>query len=154
MPNLERLELVGHLGRDPEPITKKGDGSYCGARLTLAVGHPRKDKQTGEWSDEWTNWWSVVVWGEEARVLEGLAKGDLVRVVAGRIKASVWTGRDGEARPQLEACARNGDVSRVIWARRDGEGRGGRSRGASGPSVSVVGEDYDDAPGGDVDIPF
>lgn len=159
MPHGELLELTGHLGRDPKEITRKDSGEYCGVELSIPVDHRRKNRDTGEWETEGTNWWRVTVWGDAGKpILTTLRKGDPVRARCSKIGVRVYQGQDGEPKTQLEAVAFNGDVSRVLWQKRDKGQGGSKGPGQGDPAMGPGGLDFsdlpEDFPRGDVGIPF
>lgn len=75
MPSLNNIQVMGHLGRDPE-WKAVGDG-LCS--FSVATTESWKDK-SGEWQEN-TTWFSVAVWGDKGkRLMDRLQKGDLVYV--------------------------------------------------------------------------
>ena len=122
MPNSERVELVGHLGADPRRIERRETGEFMGVELTVPVSHRKKNRETQEWETLSTNWWKILVWGDAAKPLLELKKGELVRVEAGDIRARMYESKDGSMKCQLEAVAWNGGISRVSWQRRAPQG--------------------------------
>ncbi len=75
MPSLNRVQLIGRLGKDPdERHTNKGK-KYC--TFSVAVGRRWKDKE-GELHEE-TDWFNVEAWGKLAEIcVSYLEKGKLV----------------------------------------------------------------------------
>jgi single-strand DNA-binding protein len=92
---VNKVILVGHLGRDPE-VRYMPSGEAV-ANVTLATSESWKDKQTGE-QQEHTEWHRIVFFGRLAEIAgEYLRKGRQV-YVEGRLRTSKWqdknTGQD------------------------------------------------------------
>lgn len=85
MPNLNKVIIAGHLGRDPETrFTPKG---LCIASISLAIS--RKWKAEGEEKQE-TTWVEVDAFGKTAEVMaQHLRKGSPV-LIEGRLKLDEW----------------------------------------------------------------
>jgi single-strand DNA-binding protein len=101
MPNLNKVLLIGHLGRDAEVrYTAKGDAV---ASFSLATTEHWKDKQGNR--QERTEWHRVDLWGKLAEsVGQYLTKGKAV-FVEGKIETEEWTDKDGQKRktPKIRA---------------------------------------------------
>jgi single-strand DNA-binding protein len=77
--NINRVELQGHLGRDPDLRYTASGSAVC--NFSIATTDRRKDKTTGEWGDGDTHWHNISVWGSAAeRCAEMLRKGDCARL--------------------------------------------------------------------------
>jgi single-strand DNA-binding protein len=101
MLNLNRHEVIGHLGSDP--TIKYLPSGRAVANLSIATTSVWKDAQGAK--REATEWHRVVVWGQRAElVAEHLRRGSYVRVV-GPSKTQEYTDRDGIKRfvTKLEA---------------------------------------------------
>jgi len=98
---VNRVTLVGRLGRDPEMrYTPSGAAS---ARFSLATDENRKDQQ-GNWQQE-TTWHNIIVWGQAAeRAAENLKKGTLV-YLEGKISIRNWEDKEGQKRTSYEIIA-------------------------------------------------
>src|SRR5689334_25082605 len=116
-----KVMIIGNLGRDPEmrytpngrPVTE----------FSVAVSHRSRDAQTGEWSDDQTDWYRVTVWGDRAeRTAEQFRKGNRV-FVEGRFRTREYEARDGQKRVSLEITADN--VVSLEARARDEDGPGG-----------------------------
>lgn len=136
MASINKVILVGHLGRDPEVRFTAGGTTV--ANFTLATNDVWTDK-AGE-KQERTEWHRIVVWGKQAEIMgEYLSKGKQV-YVEGSLQTREWNDRDGNKRQTTEIRAQ-----RVIMLGR-GEGKSeaaGASRaaemdaeGGSGPQMS------------------
>ena len=76
MPNSHRLEIVGHLGKDPE--YKELDGDKYRARFSVAT--TKRYRKDGEWVDGHTEWHNIIAWGNQAQTASRLKKGDAVLI--------------------------------------------------------------------------
>ena len=86
MPALNRVQLIGNLGRDPEARFTSNGKKY--ATFTLAVNRNWKSAE-GE-KHETTDWFLINAWGKLAEVcLSYLKKGRLV-FVEGRLQTDRW----------------------------------------------------------------
>ena len=93
MPTLNRVQLIGRLGKDPEskftPTGKKV------AHFSLAVSNRWKDKNGG--TKEATEWVNIEAWGRLGEVCqEYLKKGSLI-FLEGRLKTDKYEDK-GEAK--------------------------------------------------------
>jgi single-strand DNA-binding protein len=101
MASVNKVILVGNLGRDPE--LRYTPGGTPVANFTLATNERWTDP-TGE-KKERTEWHRIVVWGKQAEIAgEYLRKGRQV-YVEGSIQTREWTDRDGNKRTTTEIRA-------------------------------------------------
>ena len=101
MASINKVILIGNLGRDPE--VRYTQGGTAVANFTMAT--------TERWSDpsgerkERTEWHRIVVWGKQAEIAgEYLRKGRSV-YVEGSLQTREWTDRDGNKRYTTEVKA-------------------------------------------------
>lgn len=86
MPALNRVQLIGNLGRDPESKFTPTGKKVC--HFSIAVSSRWKDK-TGEMKES-TEWVNIEAWGRLGEVCqEYLKKGSLV-FVEGRLKTDKY----------------------------------------------------------------
>lgn len=109
--DLNRMQIIGRLGRDPEMrFTKQGNAVTS---FTVAVGGKWTDRDGNERGDE-TEWFRIDVWGPRQGDGNGLAglcndylsKGQQV-YIEGRLKTEQWEDRDGNARTTVKIVASN-----------------------------------------------
>src|SRR5471032_2331578 len=107
---LNKVQLIGHLGRDPE-LKTNGDGN-ARAMLSLATSERWADKESGE-KRERTEWHRVVIWNTKLAELaqKYLAKGSLV-YVEGELRTRKWTDRSNVDRwtTEVNVTQFNGEV--------------------------------------------
>ena len=141
MASLNRVMLIGNLGRDPE-VRYTQNGSAV-ANFTLATNEVWTDK--GGERQERTEWHRIVVWGKQAEIVrEHLTKGKQV-YVEGSIQTRQWDDREGNKRQTTEIKA-----LRVLMLGRPepGETRTGAAASSPEPAVDEAGPPPED------DIPF
>ncbi len=101
MAGLNKVMLIGNLGRDPElRYTQSGQAV---ANFTLATNEQWTNKN-GE-REERTEWHRIVVWGRQAEICgEYLSKGRQI-YVEGRLQTREWEDREGNKRNTTEISA-------------------------------------------------
>jgi len=103
MPGLNRIQLIGRLGRDPESRTTTGNRSV--ATFSLAVD--RRWKTDGGESKEATDWFTVDAWGRLGEICQKyLSKGRLI-FVDGRVETDRWQDDKGETHYRTKVVAAN-----------------------------------------------
>ena len=144
MASLNKVILIGNLGRDPEVRYTQGGGAV--ANLNLATNEVWNDKNGQR--QERTEWHRVVVWGKRAEICSKyLSKGRQV-YVEGRIQTRSWEDKDGNKRYITEVIA--ADVQFLGGGKGEGSGaRGGRDEGPPPAEADFYG-----GGGPDDDIPF
>ena len=101
---LNKVMLIGNLGRDPE-VRYTTNGTAV-ANFTLATNERWLDQATGE-RKERTEWHRIVVFGKQAEIAgEYLRKGRQV-YVEGALQTREWTDREGNKRYTTEVRALN-----------------------------------------------
>lgn len=118
---LNRVQLIGYLGRDPEIRTsQQGDDI---ANLSIATSETWKDKTTGE-RKERTEWHRVVIFNPHLAGVarEYLAKGGLV-YLEGQLQTRKYTGQDNVERYSTEiVLPRFGGELKMLGGRSEGGG--------------------------------
>lgn len=91
--SVNKVILLGHLGRDPE-IRRLGNGDPV-ATLSLATSETWRDKQSGE-RKERTEWHKVVIFNEGlAKVAEQYLKKGSKVYLEGQLQTRKWTDQGG-----------------------------------------------------------
>ncbi len=102
MASVNKVILIGNLGRDPE--VRYTTGGTPVANFSLATTERWSDQASGE-RKERTEWHKVVIWGKQAEIAaEYLHKGKQV-YVEGSLQTREWTDRDGNKRYTTEVRA-------------------------------------------------
>ncbi|HVL77234.1 MAG TPA: single-stranded DNA-binding protein [Noviherbaspirillum sp.] len=160
MASVNKVIIVGNLGRDPE--TRYMPSGDAITNIAVATTDRWKDKATGEQKEQ-TEWHRIAFFGKLAEIAgQYLKKGSQV-YVEGRLRTRKWTDKDGAERYTTEIVA---DAMQMLGSRqgaggsgaqmddgyggapapRQNAGGGGASRPASRPAPNF--SDMDD------DIPF
>ena len=102
MASVNKVIIVGNLGRDPEVRYNPNGGAWC--TVSIATSRNWKDKTSGEKVEE-TEWHRVVFFDRLAEIAgEYLKKGRSV-YVEGRLKTRKWTDKDGAEKFTTEIIA-------------------------------------------------
>ncbi|MGR3572134.1 single-stranded DNA-binding protein [Brevirhabdus sp.] len=163
--SVNKVIIVGNLGRDPEVRTFQNGGKVC--NLRIATSENWKDRNTGE-RRERTEWHSVAIFSEPlARIAEQyLRKGSKV-YIEGQLETRKWQDQSGQDRYSTEVVLRpyRGELT-LLDGRGEGGGGGGYSGrdeyqgggqgGSGGGQSSRGGYDGPSGPASDMDdeIPF
>jgi single-strand DNA-binding protein len=106
--NVNRTELVGNLGNDPE-----GKFTATGAFVvTASIAVHSSYKQGEEWKER-TDWFRLVAFGEAGEALSRFAKGERIRVL-GRLQSSSFTDREGQKRTSVEVVVLRSDPAPLV----------------------------------------
>jgi len=117
MASVNKVILIGNLGRDPE--TRYTTGGDAITNLNIATSEQWKDKN-GE-KQEKTEWHRVVLFGRQAEIAgEYLKKGRSV-YIEGRLQTRKYTDKDGVEKYSTEIV---GDRMQLLGSR-EGSGGGG-----------------------------
>ncbi|MGB5833970.1 MAG: single-stranded DNA-binding protein [Thiohalocapsa sp.] len=137
---LNKTQLIGHLGRDPE-LRQTQDGLAV-ANLALATSERWKDKAGNP--QERTEWHRVVLFGRTAEVAgEYLRKGALV-YLEGRLQTRKWQDDSGQDRSTTELVAER----MKMLGSKAGNGQAGQKQPAGDEPAGDPPAGFDD------DIPF
>ena len=133
--SVNKVILVGNLGRDPEVRTFQNGGKVC--NLRIATSENWKDRNTGE-RRERTEWHSVAIFSEPlARIAEQyLRKGSKV-YLEGQLETRKWQDQSGQDRYTTEVVLRpyRGELT-LLDSRGEGSGSGGYQDDRGGYSGS------------------
>jgi single-strand DNA-binding protein len=94
--NVNRTELTGNLGNDPEARF-----NAAGTLIVTASIAVHSSYKQGEAWQERTDWFRLVAFGEAGEALTRFGKGERIRV-AGRLQSSSYTDREGLKRSSVE----------------------------------------------------
>ena len=136
MASVNRVILIGNLGRDPElRYTQSGQAV---TNFSIATNEKWKDKD-GQ-PHERTEWHRIIVWGKPAEnCAQYLQKGRSV-YIEGRLQTRDWEDREGNKRQTTEVVAQT-----VQFLGGRGEA-GPRSSGGPAPEASSPASEGDDIP--------
>lgn len=138
--SVNKVIIIGNLGRDPEVRTFQNGGKVC--NLRVATSEQWKDRNTGE-RRERTEWHTVAIFSEPlVRIAEQyLRKGSKV-YLEGQLETRKWQDQSGQDRYSTEVVLRpyKGELTLL-----DGRGDGGSQGGNYGGGGSDYGG-YDSGP--------
>jgi single-strand DNA-binding protein len=116
MASVNKVILVGNLGRDPETRAMPSGDSITNIRV--ATTDRWKDKASGEMKEA-TEWHSVVFFGRLAEIAsQYLRKGSQV-YLEGRLRTRKWQDKEGQDRYTTEIVA---DQMQMLGSRASGAG--------------------------------
>lgn len=158
MSSLNQVQLIGHLGRDPE--TRRTSAGNPVVSFSLATSETWRDKTTGE-RKEATEWHNVVVFSEGfCKVAEQYLKKGHKVFVQGELRTRKYTDRDNVERKTTEIVLRQFDAKLVLLEKSErqapSEDDYGTRRSSPGGDFgrSSTGGERRPAPDLDDDIPF
>ncbi len=158
--SLNKVMLIGNLGRDPEVRTFSNGGRVCSLRV--ATTESWRDRESGE-RRERTEWHNVEIFSDGLiRVCEQFLRKGAKVYVEGQLQTRKWQDQSGNDRYTTEVAIRNFNGNVTFLDRRGDDGdRGSRfdrgtaslpepGRGMDAPADSGFGgnDDLDD------EIPF
>jgi single-strand DNA-binding protein len=125
--SVNKVILVGNLGRDPESRSFQNGGKVV--NLRIATSESWKDRATGDRKEK-TEWHSVAIFNE---ALAGIAerylrKGSKV-YLEGALQTRKWTDAQGQERYSTEVVLQGFNAVMVLLDRPDGGSAGGSSGG-------------------------
>jgi single-strand DNA-binding protein len=113
MAGINKVILVGNLGKDPE--VRYLEGGTAVANFPIATSETYKDRTSGE-KKTITEWHNIVVWRGLAEIAEKyLKKGNQV-YIEGKLRTRQWQDKDGNNRYTTEVV---GDNMQMLGGKRD-----------------------------------
>ena len=102
--SVNKVILVGRLGRDPELRYTGAGAAYC--RFSVATDDSWTNRTSGE-RQERTEWHNIVAWEKLAEICgQYLTKGRLV-YIEGSIQSRQWDDQEGNKRTSFDIRARD-----------------------------------------------
>lgn len=121
MASLNKVMLIGNLGKDPE--VRYTAGGTAVASFSLATSEKFKGK-SGDWEEK-TEWHNITLWARLAEIAgEYLSKGKTV-YIEGRLQTRKWQDKEGKDRYTTEIV---GEKMQML----SGKGEGGGNSGGGG----------------------
>ena len=155
MASLNKVMIIGNLGRDPE-VRQAGESPVANFSVAVTERFRNRDGQ----QQERTEWVNVVCWRRLAKIAQQyLRKGSSI-YVEGKLQTRKWQDKDGNDRYTTEVVA---DNFQMLGGRRDGDqssGGGQYERRQSSPNVNPFADSSPGWGGGasssavDDDLPF
>jgi single-strand DNA-binding protein len=123
--SVNKVILVGNLGRDPEVRSFQNGGKVC--NLRIATSETWRDKASGE-RKERTEWHSVAIFNEAlAKIAEQYLKKGSKVYIEGQLETRKWQDQSGADRYSTEVVLRQFGGTLTLL---DGRGEGGSSGGS------------------------
>jgi single-strand DNA-binding protein len=140
--SVNKVILVGNLGRDPEVRSFQNGGKVC--NMTIATSENWRDKNSGE-RRERTEWHRVAIFSEGlVRVAEQyLRKGSKV-YIEGQLETRKWQDQNGQDKYSTEIVLRGFNSTLTML---DGRSEGGGGGGGGG--YDRGGDSFGGGSGGD-----
>ena len=121
--SVNKVILVGNLGRDPEVRTFGNGGKVC--NLSVATSESWRDKQSGERREK-TEWHRVAIFDERlAETAERYLKKGSSVYLEGQLETRKWQDQSGQDRYSTEVVLRRFNSTMTLLGGRDGGGGGG-----------------------------
>jgi single-strand DNA-binding protein len=127
--SLNKVQLIGHLGADPEVRSFQSGDKV--ANLRIATSESWKDKNTGERKEQ-TEWHSVAIFGDGlVGVVERYTRKGSKVFIEGQLRTRKWQDQAGNDRYSTEIVLRPyaGSLILLDGAPRDGQGSQGSQGG-------------------------
>lgn len=148
MASLNKVTIIGHLGRDPENRYLPSGEQVTG--IAVATTDRWKDKATGE-QKELTEWHRVSFFGKLAEIAaQYLKKGSPV-YIEGRLRTRKYTDKDGIDRYATEIIA---DAMQMLGSRQDAPAPNKNNTYAAAKGAPARPKPRTDPDDFDDDIPF
>jgi single-strand DNA-binding protein len=147
MASVNKVHLIGNLGRDPEVRYMPSGSAIC--NVTIATSRKWKDKQSGDMQEE-TEWHKVSLFDRLAEVAGEYCKKGKPVYIEGRLKTRKYTDKDGVEKYSTDIVA----TELVMLGDREGGERAPRpapARPAAAPRASAPSTGFDDMAD---DVPF
>ncbi|TDT76961.1 single-strand binding protein [Litoreibacter halocynthiae] len=148
--SVNKVILIGNLGRDPEVRTFQNGGKVC--NLRIATSETWKDKNTGERREK-TEWHSVAIFQEGlVRIAEQYLKKGSKVYIEGALQTRKWQDQSGADRYSTEVVLQGYGGNLTMLDGPSGGGGGGGNYGGGGGGGSYGGDPmgggYDSGPSG------
>lgn len=110
--SLNKVTLIGNLGRDPE-IRTTNDGKEI-ANFSIATSETWKDKMTGEKKDK-TEWHRIVCFNEGlVRVIKNYVKKGTKLYIEGQLQTRKWVDNDNQEKYTTEVVLQNFNSTLIL----------------------------------------
>ena len=101
MSSLNKVILIGRLGKDPEVRTTPQGKTV--ANFSMATSERFKDK-TGQYQEN-TEWHKIVIWGKLADVVQQFIKKGSQVCIEGKLTTRSWDDKEGQKKYTTEIIA-------------------------------------------------
>lgn len=101
MASVNKVILVGRLGRDPDEFATKDGGSV----VSFSLATSRRHTNAAGVTDEATEWHEIVTFRQTAEFCKKYLRKGSLAYVEGRIQSRKYTGRDGAEKTRFSIIA-------------------------------------------------
>ena len=144
--SVNKVILIGNLGRDPEVRSFQNGGKVC--NLRIATSETWKDRNTGERREK-TEWHSVAIFQEGlVRIAEQYLKKGSKVYIEGQLQTRKWQDQSGQDRYSTEVVLQGYNGVLTMLDGRDGPSGGGSGGSSGGNYGGDYGGGYDSGSGG------
>lgn len=138
---VNKVTLVGRVGKDPEVRATQGGGKV--ANFTLATTEKHKDREETEWHN-------IVIWNNLAEVAEKYVKKGALLYIEGKIKYEKYKAQDGSERSTTRIYASS---MQMLGSKSDNQSTPAPQQKFNPHAVHTT-PIVDDLPEGDSALPF
>jgi single-strand DNA-binding protein len=129
MAGVNKVILVGNLGKDPEARSMNNGGEVVS--FSIATSESWNDKASGERKEK-TEWHNIVIFNENlGRVAKQYLRKGSTCYIEGALQTRKWTDQSGADRYTTEIVLQRFRGELVLLGGRDGGGSGGGQSGGS-----------------------
>lgn len=118
---INKVILIGNVGQDPE-VRYTGDANNGAKVATVRLATTERYRDRNGNLQEHTEWHNVVVWRNQADVVEKYVKKGTQLYIEGRIRTRSWDDQSGNKRYSTDIVA---DTLQLLGRKPDGQGNGG-----------------------------
>ena len=138
MASVNKVIIIGNLGRDPELRYNPSGVAFC--TISLATTRSWKNRESGEQQEE-TEWHRVVFNDKLAEIVGQYCKKGRPLYVEGRLRTRKWTDKEGKENYTTEIIA---DQMQLLGGREGGDegGGGGGGGGYAARGGPAGGDEY------------
>lgn len=115
---INKVILIGNVGQDPE-VRYTGDATTGAKVATIRLATTERYRDRSGNLQEHTEWHSVVVWRNQADVVEKYVRKGSQLYIEGRLRTRSWDDQTGNKRYTTEVVA---DTLQLLGRRQDGQG--------------------------------
>lgn len=125
---INKVILIGNVGQDPE-VRYTGDASNGAKVATVRLATTERYRDRSGNLQEHTEWHSVVVWRNQADVVEKYVKKGTQLYIEGRLRTRSWDDQNGNKRYVTEIVA---DTLQLLGRKPEGQSQGGYGQAQQG----------------------
>ena len=114
---INKVILIGNVGQDPE-VRYTGDATTGAKVATIRLATTERYRDRSGNLQEHTEWHSVVVWRNQADVVEKYVRKGSQLYIEGRLRTRSWDDQTGNKRYTTEVVA---DTLQLLGRRQDGQ---------------------------------